>query len=192
MQTPSRKDLMVLASKRVLTGTLAAVVAATGLLAGCDQGSQSRAAAIVDGQPILESDVQTAAREFNGGSSQVTQPVQPANVVSLLTFGRYVLPAVQQSGKGVSDDAARKLLDKVENPSRSTLDFVRTALALNSMDPATEEKVVQQLKQADIELNPRYGSLDRKTLQIGPETRNWLVADAAGAPSPAPTPAPAP
>ena len=140
----------------------------------------------------LNLDVQTAAREFNGGSSQVTQPVQPANVVSLLTFGRYVLPAVQQSGKGVSDDAARKLLDKVENPSRSTLDFVRTALALNSMDPATEEKVVQQLKQADIELNPRYGSLDRKTLQIGPETRNWLVADAAGAPSPAPTTAPAP
>lgn len=184
MQTPSRKDLMVLASKRVLTGTLAAVVAATGLLAGCDQGSQSRAAAIVDGQPILESDVQTAAREFNGGSSQVTQPVQPANVVGLLTFGRYVLPAMQQSGKGISDDAAKKILDKVDNPSRPTIDFVRTALALNSMDPATEQRVVQQLKQADIELNPRYGSLDRTTLQIGDEKRNWLVADAAGAPTP--------
>ncbi|AKT50187.1 hypothetical protein ADJ73_00530 [Arsenicicoccus sp. oral taxon 190] len=168
----------------MLTGTMVVVVAATGLLSACDERAESRAAAIVDGQTILESDVQKATREFNTGSSQATQPVQPSNVVSLLTYGHFVLPAMQQAGKGISDDMAKKYLDKIDDPSPATLAFVKSAVALNNMDDATRTKVAEELRGASIKLNPRYGTFDPKALEIKPEARNWLVADATATTAP--------
>ncbi|WP_409484922.1 hypothetical protein [Arsenicicoccus dermatophilus] len=168
-------------TKRTLPATLAVVVAASGLLSGCLEREESRAAAVVDGRTILESDVQQATREFNTGSSKATQPMSPTDVVTALAYGQFVLPAVQQAGQAVSDDVARQVLDKIDDPSPTTVEFVRSALALGKLDPAVEAKVVQQLKAADIRVNPRYGTFDRERLSVRPEGRNWMTLDAAAA-----------
>lgn len=166
------------ASKRTLTGTLAVLVAATSLLTACDERAESRAAAIVDGTTIAESDVQQAVREFNTGSSQAQgQPVTPSAVTSILTLGHFTLPALARSGKGISDDEAKQYLDKIDDPSPATVDFVKSVMSRDLLDDTTRNAVIKEMQTKKITINPRYGHFDAKTLNFGPESRNWLVVD---------------
>ena len=159
---------MALASE-LLTLLLGATLA----LSACGT-QQPGAAAIVDGTPISEKDVQTVSLQLNT-LAQGQQQVAPSTILLDLVLAPYVLAEAKRTGKDVSDAQARKAIDKVASPSRATLDFVRMQLAIPSLSQAGQQSIMAKLGKAKITVNPRYGTFDAKRGLV-PTAPNWIKA----------------
>jgi hypothetical protein len=165
-----------------LGSATAALLLAGGALSACAP-HESGAAAIVGNRVISDNDVQTATSEVNtalpGLSSRVTTGV---TVVSLI-IAPYVLRTAAASGHGVSDSQAKAAIAKLGTPSRATLEFVRSQLAVSQLTPADQKSVLAQLKAARIKVSPRYGSFDPSTVQLAAPLPNWVKREPGEAPT---------
>lgn len=183
-------------------GVLVALTAA-GLM-GCS--GQPGAAAVVDGTAIPTSDVEAALAELLPWFQGVTT----TNVLSVLVQEPTVVELAEENGVGVSDEDAQALLDEVvkQKSPDATATFTEPSLAVarysiaysnleDLPDPAAiGEEIDTRLRALDIEVNPRFASLE-DDFQIGaPVAPPWLVRSGSGTsdgvPEPAPTPEPTP
>ena len=146
-------------------------------LSGC--GTQRPgAAAIVNGTTISEKDLQTVTGQLNM-LAQGEQKVAPSDILMNLILMPYVLAEATRAGKAVPDAQARKVIAKVSDPSRQTLDLVRMNMAIESLTPAAKTAILARLGKAEIVVNPRYGTFDpKKKLAIVATTPNWIKASA--------------
>lgn len=168
-------------------GTVAGVALAAALtLSGC-AGQNPDTAATVNGTVITEQDVAAVSRDM--ASMPTTGPsVSNQDILVTLILRPFVVDAAQRTGSMVSASEAKRLLsDGVPNPAQQTIDFAQTSLITRRLPQAELAKVVQQFRNAKVNVNPRYGTLDPQK-GIVPAEQNWMAA--AGAEQPAPNPGP--
>jgi len=154
--------------------TTVVLLVATLALSACGS-QQAGAAAIVNGSTISEKNVQTVSTQLNT-LAQGEQKLTTSIVLLNLILAPYVLAEADRAGKGVPDAQARKVIAKVDKPSRETLDFVRMQLAIPSLTTAAKAAIVAKVAKADITVNPRYGTFDAKQIAISQSTPNWIKA----------------
>lgn len=186
-------------------------VRAAGVLAALTVGltgcvGQPGAAAVVDGTAIPTSDVEAALTELLPWFQGVTT----TNVLSVLIQEPTVVDLAEEKGVGVSDEEAQALLDQVvkQKAPDATATFTEPSLAvarysiaysnLEEVPDASEvgEEIDTRLRALDIEVNPRFASLE-EGFQVGPPARpSWLVGSGSSSedstPQPQPTPEPTP
>lgn len=166
----------------------ALVLGAAVLLSGCG-AQQPGAAAVVDGRVISDTDAQQVAAQISTVPG-VQQKVTPADTLVSLILAPYVLDQAEKDGKGVSESQARAAVKEIKDPAPATLDFVRTSLAANGLSDRARAAVLADVAKAKITVNPRYGTLDRKKLQLTPPAPNWIKATAPSTPQAPATEAP--
>jgi hypothetical protein len=153
---------------------LVLLLGATLALSACG-AQQAGAAAIVDGNAISDKDVQTVSLQLNSiaqGQQQLTPSIALVNMI----LAPYVLAEADRTGKGVPDAQARKVIAKLANPSRPTIDFVRMQLAIPALSQASKTSILAKLSKATITVNPRYGTFDVAQAAIVPASPNWIKA----------------
>jgi hypothetical protein len=153
-------------------GAVALLLGMTLALSACGT-QQTGAAAIVNGTPISEQDVQTVAVQLNA-LPQVQQKLTPNVVLLNLILAPYVLAEADRSGKGVPDAEARKVVAKVPNPTQATMDFVRMQMAIPSLSQASKTAILATLGKVKVTVNPRYGTFDVQQAAILPTSPNWI------------------
>ena len=172
-------------------------------LAGCT--GQPGAAAVVDGTAIPSSDVSTALTELMPYFEEVTT----TNLLAVLVQEPTVVELAHEKGVGVSDEDAHDLLDQVVQQkvagttvtfSEPSLAVARYSIAFTKLQDLPEaeaigEEIDTRLRALDLEINPRFGSLEDGN-QIGaPVAVPWLASPegaATAVPSDDVTPEPTP
>jgi len=152
------------------------VLGATLVSSACGT-QEADAAAIVDGTVIRDKDVQTVSQQINT-LAQGQQKLTSNNVLLGLILAPYVSAEVDRAGKSIPDSAVLKVIDKVNEPSPTTVDFVRMRLAISSLTPASQATILTELGKAKITVNPRYGTFDVKQIALVPVAQNWIKAGA--------------
>lgn len=155
---------------------LTLVLGATLALSGCG-AQQSGAAAIVNDTVISDQDLQSVSDQLNK-LAQGGQPLRTSDALVSLILAPYVLAEAQRAGKTVSVSQARKVIEKVPDPSPSTIKFVQMQLALQRLDQASKASIVNQLAKVKITVNPRYGAFDAKQIALTQVTPNWIKTTA--------------
>ncbi|NUU16850.1 hypothetical protein HP550_06250 [Cellulomonas humilata] len=183
-------------------GVLVALTTTAGL-AGC--AGQPGAAAVVDGTAIPTADVRAALDELEPWFEGVTT----TNVLAVLVQEPTVVELAAEKGVGVSDEDAEALLAQVvqQKVQGATATFTDPSLALARYSiaytnlqglPETEgigQEIDTRLRELDVEVNPRFGSLQDGNQVAAPVAVPWLVAPQAPAAdegSTEPTPEPSP
>ena len=186
-------------------GVLVALATTAGL-AGC--AGQPGAAAVVDGTVITASDVQAALTEL----SPYYQGATTTNLLAVLVQEPTVVELAEEKGVGVSDEDAQALLDqvvqqKVEGGTATftepSLAVARYSIAYSNLEglpdaAAMGDEIDSRLRDLDIEVNPRFASLEDGFQVAEPAPFPWIVAPPEGSTAddgstePAPTPAPTP
>ena len=173
---------------RVLRATVVAAVAATVLVvSGC---STADTAAVVDGRRITETQVQEAVTQLKKVSPDAN--ITTTFALRSLIYAPFVTSVADQAGKGISDSYAAQLIGA--NPgdlNPYALDLVKVSWLLDQSgsnpDPLSSEeqsKFQTAIADADITVNPRYGTFDRKAKSFEESTPNWIKAGAEPEPSP--------
>ena len=165
------------------TGVLVAL-ATTVTLAGCT--GQPGAAAVVDGTPIPTADVHAALTEL----APYFQGVTTTNVLAVLVQEPTVVELAEEKGVGVSDEDAQALLDSVvqQKVKGATADFTAPSLAVAKYsiaytnlqglpeDEGIGEEIDARLRELDVEVNPRFASLEDGNQIADPVPLPWLVS----------------
>jgi hypothetical protein len=146
------------------------VVAAAALaLSGC---ATADTAAIVNGTVISEEEAQEAVRQIKEAQPQAE--IDTPGAVRALVFAPFINDAAAKSGKGQSDSSAKAALGDVADPSRATLELVKASMVSGQLTPEEQREIAAQIAAADITINPRYGTFDKKTLSFGDSQLNWI------------------
>jgi len=171
--TPSQQPRSTRGRTRTSATAFSAVVllGASLALSACS-GQEAGAAAIVDDATISDKDIQSVTLQLNPLAKDLT----PSAVLLGLILAPYVQAEASRGGKGVTDAQVRKVIAKVPKPSPQTIDFVRTEMAIQSLDAAAKTSIVAKLGQAKITVNPRYGTFDLKQVAVLPTSPNWIKA----------------
>lgn len=167
--------------------SVAALVGAPALalaLAACSGLGAPGSAAVVDGEPISDRDVQTVATELAVGTGGA---VTAAQVVPLMIVSGVVDDIAGEITGGSSREDARAALEAntVDDGQASveysdvTLDFIATNLELNAIQQNDQARAVfeERLQELDVEVNPRYGTVDEEQglrAGIGAVSFPWL------------------
>jgi hypothetical protein len=169
----------------------AAVLAATLALAGCTTFDKTSTAAFVNGTAISDATVAQVTNQFNDNlASTADQKLQEAQALQVLILAPFVLNQVKASGSWTPDARYNTALQKIPDASQATKDFLATWIILQG-GPLTDGDVtaiLDQLKKADVVLDPRFGTWDPKTGAFLAAENNWIKPTAAPTPEPAPSP----
>jgi hypothetical protein len=193
------------------------------LTAACG-AQEAGAAAVVGDRRISESELQQATADIQ----RIAPPdsaLSPQQVLTWLITEPYMTRAATQNGVGVSLDQARQFFSQAQftaddgsgTPSDPALRAVQSVLSLNNVigrgpRPLQQDKAVaamdqvsEELQQAGVRVNPRYGSFadtwregrQQPFFAVGQgEQPNWLVPSptptASGSPQPGTEPNPTP
>lgn len=166
-----------------VTSTMARAALLLGLtlaVSGCG-AQQTGAAAIVDDTTISDQDVQSVPDDLNQ-LAEVGQKLRSSDALISLILAPYVLAEAERAGKTVSESQARQVIDKVVDPSPSTITFVRMQLAIQGLDEASKTSIVNEVGKAKITVNPRYGAFDAKQIALTPISPNWIKTSPPSAP----------
>jgi hypothetical protein len=152
---------------------LAAVIAAAALvLTGCGRADT---AAVVDGHVITESGVLAASEQV---AQYATQPLPPADIVNRLVVLPPVLEVLEERGVTISDAAARSAVSGITDPAPYLLDLARLDLAIGQMTQEDMQNVIARLQEAEVEVNPRYGTFDPQQAAVVATQPDWIVGAA--------------
>ena len=177
--------------RRRRAGALA-VLAATLALTGCTTFGKASTAAFVNGTAISDATVAEVTNQFNTNlASTADQKLQEAQTLGVLILAPFVLNQVKASGSWTPDARFNTALQKIPNASQATKDFLATSIILQQGGPLTDGDVtaiLDQLKKADVVLDPRFGTWDPKTGAFLAAENNWIKPTAAPTPEPAPSP----
>ena len=185
--------------RRRRAGALA-VLAATLALTGCTTFGKASTAAFVNGTAISDATVAEVTNQFNTNlASTADQKLQEAQTLGVLILAPFVLNQVKASGSWTPDARFNTALQKIPNASQATKDFLATSIILQQGGPLTEQDVnaiLDQLKKADVVLDPRFGTWDPSTGGFLAPQDDWIKPTAAptegGGVTPTPTQEPAP
>jgi len=170
----------------------AAVLAATLALAGCTTFDKTSTAAFVNGTAISDATVAQVTNQFNDNlASTADQKLQEAQALQVLILAPFVLNQVKASGSWTPDARYNTALQKIPDASQATKDFLATSIILQQGGPLTDGDVtaiLDQLKKADVVLDPRFGTWDPKTGAFLAAENNWIKPTAAPTLEPAPSP----
>ncbi|MCL3861302.1 SurA N-terminal domain-containing protein [Actinotalea sp. K2] len=171
-------------SPRAAVRAALAVAVGAALLAGC--ASQPGAAAVVDGRSITQAELNRTATEL----APLITGTDIRVVLSALISAPSFIDAAAEHGVGVSVAETRALMDEAAVRTGATevtdwgdgsVALVRFTLASQSLqglpDAATVvAEVNEQVRGLDVQVNPRYGALDRTTGAITPVALPWITA----------------
>ena len=170
----------------------AAVLAATLALTGCATFDKTSTAAFVNGTAISDATVAQVTNQFNDNlASTPDQKLQEAQALQVLILAPFVLNQVKASGSWTPDARYNTALQKIPDASQATKDFLATSIILQQGGPLTDGDVtaiLDQLKKADVVLDPRFGTWDPKTGAFLAAENNWIKPTAAPTLEPAPSP----
>jgi hypothetical protein len=200
---------VVIVSQPLRWGAVAVSVAA--LLSACGP-VEAGSAAVVGDRRISAQELEQATAEINAFTGPDV-PVSRQEILLDMILEPFIIDRIAKLGTSalVSDDDARRLLDKkVPHPSQAAVDVLRVNGSYGQVkqlggDAANSlmSNVLVDLKKANIQVNPRFGTLDLSQLTIVPATRNWLAAPSTTSPTapagdgtsgqaPPPSPSPSP
>jgi hypothetical protein len=192
------------ASRTRRAGALAAAVLAVTLaLTGCTTLDKASTAAFVNGTAISDATVAQVATQFNTNlATTADQKIQESQALGVLILSPFVLNQVKASGSWTPDARYNAAVQKIPDATQATKDFIATSIILAQGGPLTETDVtaiLDELKKADVQLDPRFGTWDPNTGGFLQPDNNWIKPTAAptGASTSAPTsqptePAPSP
>jgi hypothetical protein len=167
----------------VLRGSVAAAALA-GVLAvsGC---ATADTAAVVNGHRITEQEVQEATSQIT--KAYPDSSLNTANALSSLVMAGFINQIADESGKGLSDSAAKAAIGEIEDPSPATLELVKSSLASQQLTTIEQGHVVELARKAKVTMNPRYGTFDAMQVRFDVSQPNWIKVEPATPASPAPT-----
>jgi parvulin-like peptidyl-prolyl isomerase len=155
---------------------VAAVVVGVLAVSGC---ATADTAAVVNGHRITEQEVQEATHQIT--EAYPDSSLNTANALSSLVMASFINQVADESGKGLSDSAAKAAIAGIEDPVPATLELVKSSLASQQLTSGEQGKVVELARKAKVTMNPRYGSFDAKQVRFDVSKPNWIK------PGPAPT-----
>ncbi|MGN8246903.1 hypothetical protein ACTHAM_000571 [Cellulomonas soli] len=188
---------------RRAAGLLVLVVGMAGLTA-CS--GQPGAAAIVDGEVITPGELHSALDELgpylsSPSTSAVLTILVQAPAVSAVAAEHGVAVSTEDAQAALSDVAAADGIDGSDF-SEASLTIAKFSVeysALTQLDDAEaiNAELVDRVSALDVEVNPRFGSLDAGNFVSDPVTNPWIVQPEAGAAdesaqAPTDTPSPSP
>jgi hypothetical protein len=158
---------------RRVAAALVAGASAVTLLGGCGFATRQQAAAVVNGHVISEADVQASHDQLQAAKLDFSEDA----IVMGLIAGPLLNEAMQTSGGWKPDETYAAVLATIPNPTQTTKDFVAAAALVNSqtMTPAEVSAYRKALHNADISLNPRFGTV--KKVDQGPVYFTFGTAD---------------
>jgi len=170
---------------------VAALVAVAVALTGCTTFQKARTAAFVNGQAISDTEVAQVTKQYNDTLSTTAQDrLQEPQTLGLLILAPFVLNQAKASGSWVPDERYNAALAKVPDASQGTKNLVGVSIALQPGILKDEDvaAIVDALKKANVQLDPRYGTFDPSTGGFVAPANNWIrpTATASQAPSGAP------
>jgi hypothetical protein len=169
----------------------AAVLAATLALTGCTTFDKTSTAAFVNGTAISDATVAQVTSQFNDNlASTADQKLQEAQALQVLILSPFVLNQVKASGSWTPDARYNTALQKIPDAIQATKDFLATSIILQggSLTDGDVTAIVDQLKKADVVLDPRFGTWDPNTGAFLAAENNWIKPTAAPTLEPAPSP----
>jgi hypothetical protein len=194
---PVRLTPRTLTLPRRLAVVAAALLALAAALAGCTTLEKARSAAIVNGTSISQAEVTEVTTAVNqylvspGGT-----PISESDTVRTLILAPFVLNEVRKSGSWAPDARYNALVARIPGASRATQDFLATSVVLEQGGPLTQNDanaILDELKKANIQVDPRYGTFDPNTGGLVAPENNWIRptappgADGTSTGSPSPT-----
>lgn len=166
-------------ASRVLRGPIVALAAAAALgLSGC---ATADTAAVVNGTVISEQDAQKAALQIQ--QAQPDSTITTPDAVAALIMANFINEVADSVGKGLSESAARAAIPNIPDPAPATLELVKSSLAWNQMTEDEHTKAIDLASQADITINPRYGTFDPKQVKFEASSPNWIKPEPTTAPA---------
>jgi hypothetical protein len=161
----------------------AAVLAVTLAVTGCSTFQKASTAAFVNGTAISNATVSEVTSQFNDNlATNDQQKVTESQVLGVLILAPFVLGQVKRSGSWTPDARYNTALQKIPNASQATKDFLATSVVLQQGGPLTESDVtaiLDELKKADVVLDPRFGTWDPSTGGFLTPDNNWIKPTAA-------------
>ncbi|MFL6080187.1 MAG: hypothetical protein ACJ714_09700 [Ornithinibacter sp.] len=161
----------------------ALAVGAALVLAGCGGPAGPDRAAVVDGQVITETAVQSAMSEVNSMKPALLQDkLSPTGTLTALVQAPVVLSYLSDLGVKVSESVAKADAQKrgVSNPSDSTLEILKFASAIGlaqnegKLTDSDAQALTQKLQGLSIDVNPRYGTFNPQTAAVELTTPAWV------------------
>ena len=168
----------------VRRGAAALAVGAALVLTGCGGPAGPDRAAVVDGQVITETSLQSAMSEVNAMNPALLQAkLTPTGTLTALVQAPVVLTYLDGLGVRVSDSVAKLDAQKrgIADPSDSTLEIIKFASAISTaqgdgkLTDDDAQKLTNQLKSLNIDVNPRYGTFNPQTASIELTTPRWVT-----------------
>lgn len=148
-------------------------------LAGCGMAGSPGVAATTNGQPVSEKQVDDVMADLEKVGA--TGQIQRGTVVAMLAMRPVILQAGEADGSAVGEDMVRGALQQqIPDVSEATVQFQQAQATGAQLGPEALPAFEQGMKDANIEVNPRYGDFDPNA-GFTPSAPNWL-APAAGMP----------
>ena len=162
----------------------ALAVGAALVLAGCGGPAGPDRAAVVDGQVISETSLQSAMAQVNSMDPALLQAkLTPTGTLTALVQAPVVLNYLDDLGVKVSDSVAMQDAKGrgVADPADSTLEIIKLASAISAaqsdgrLTEADAGELTQQLQALNIDVNPRYGTFNPQTASIELTSPGWVT-----------------
>ena len=180
-------------AKRVAVVGIAAL-GAVSLLGGCGFETRQQAAAVVNGEVIHESDVRETYDQLKAAKLDFAENI----VVTALVAAPLLKDVVGKSGSWKPDETYASVISSIPDATDTTKEFVEAVALIQSqrMTPADVAAYRDDLKKADISVNPKYGSVVQSAegpvyFTIGQQRPNWVKPGGYTAPVTAPATGPA-
>lgn len=156
---------------------ITALAAAALSLTGCGMAQEGGALAIVDGRTITAQQAQDA---IDALEPVMQGKIETGQIVNVLIMAPAVVERAESTGHWVPDTNYTNIMSGFVNPSPDVDNIVKFLLITrdNVLTPDDIEAVRHRLQQADVRLNPRFGtfSVDAPpALGIRPVQPNWIV-----------------
>lgn len=173
---------MKASSDRTRTSRRAAAAAVVGLgavalLGGCGFDTRQQAAAVVNGHMISQNDVAETVRQLKDAKFAFSEQ----SVVMGLVASPLLKSAIAEEGGWEPNATYAQAISLVSDPTQSTKDFVAAAALFETPQLSQDLLNTYQaaLKDADIEINPRFGSFELTDtaplfFQLGRGQGNWI------------------
>ena len=159
---------------RRLARNAVGLLAALMLAAGCGSTRRPGTAAIVDGTTIRTQEVATTTDQINSTIPDPSQQFTETQTVYWLVIAPFVNAKATSSGRWTPDDAYNSLLAGIHDPTDATIAVVKARSAANVLTQEDVQQVLAQIDAADIQIDPRYGTIDTKTGAWSKPDPNWI------------------
>lgn len=144
-------------------------------LAGCGAMPGPGVAAVSEGVVITEDQVDDVMADFERAG--LAGQIQRGAVVAMLAMRPVILEVAKDTGAIIGEDSVRAgLSEQLPGVSEATVQFQQTQATGGAMTEAHLVEFQKAMKNADIEISPRYGSYDAEQLFV-PSDPNWLTAE---------------